>query len=339
MIGQVARARGEMPMTTQPKTMLDPELREPLEGFLAAIGGGFDLGNLQATREMVKGMIAAVKAQVPPIGGVDTEDRKVPGRDGQPDVPVRVYRPSAAAGRAVPALLWMHAGGWMLGDLEMDDLALAALAKEIGCVIVSVDYRLSPEHRFPAALHDCYAALAWLADESRALGVDPARIAVGGASAGGNLAASLALLARQRGGPRIAYQLLIYPSLDDRTALPASDDHPETYFWSRQNSIDAWTAYLGHPPGRDGVPTLAAPARATDLTGLPPAYIAVGTLDPFLDENIDYARKLIDANVACELRVYPGAFHAFDVFASQGRISQQFAADRNAALRRNLFGA
>src|SRR5690606_41543745 len=123
------------------------------------------------------------------------------------------YRP-AAAGEAVPGVLWVHAGGWLLGDREMDDLALAALATEIGCAIVSVDYRLAPEHRFPAALHDCYAALAWLADEAQALGVDPARIAVGGASAGGNLAASLALLARQRGGPRIAYQLLIYPSLD-----------------------------------------------------------------------------------------------------------------------------
>jgi len=326
-------------MTTQPKEMLDPELREPLEAFLDAIGGGFDLDDLPATRRMVSGMVAAIKAEVPRVAGVEIEDGRAPGRDGEPDVPVRVYRPSAGAGEALPALLWMHAGGWVLGDLEMDDLALAGLAKEIGCAIVSVDYRLSPEHRFPAALHDCYAALAWLADESRALGIDPERIAVGGASAGGNLAAAVTLLARDRGGPRIALQLLIYPSLDDRTARPAGDGRPETYFWSRQNSIDAWTAYLGHAPGRDGVSPLAAPARAQDLGGLPPAYIAVGTLDPFVDENIDYARRLIDSGVACELHVYPGAFHAFDVFASQGRISQQFSADRNAVLRRHLFSA
>src|SRR5690606_10385496 len=219
----------EKPMTTQPKELLDPELREPLEAFLQAIGGGFDLDDLPTTRRMVNGMIAAIKAQVPPIAGVGIEDRSAPGRDGEPDVPVRVYRPAAAV-EPLPALLWMHAGGWLLGDLEMDDLALAALAKEIGCAIVSVDYRLAPEHRFPAALHDCYAALAWLADEAQALGVDAGRIAVGGASAGGNLAAALALLARERRGPRIALQLLIYPSLDDRTARPAGDGRPETYF-------------------------------------------------------------------------------------------------------------
>src|SRR5690606_22453223 len=155
------------------------------------IGGGFDLNDLPATRRMVNGMIAAIKAEVPPIAGVEIEDRSAPGRDRGPDVPVRVYRPSSA-GEPLPALLWMHAGGWVLGDLEMDDLALAALAKEIGCAIVSVDYRLAPEHRFPAALDDGYAALTWLAGESRALGIDAARIAVGGASAGGNLAAALA---------------------------------------------------------------------------------------------------------------------------------------------------
>src|SRR5690606_35143740 len=139
------------------------------------------------------------------------------------------------------ALLWMHAGGWLLGDLEMDDLALAALAKEIGCAIVSVDYRLAPEHRFPAPLHDCYAAVAWHAAEAQALGVEAGRMAVGGASTGGTLAAALALLARGRRGPRIALQLLIYPSLADRTAGPAGGGRPEPYFWSRQNAIDAWT--------------------------------------------------------------------------------------------------
>lgn len=326
-------------MTTQPKTLLDPELKGPLEGFLEAIGGGFDLENIRATRHMVDGLVAAVNAEAPAVDGVDVEDREAPRPNGAAGVPVRLYRPSGTAGEALPALLWMHAGGWMLGGLELDDLLLAKLSKDIGCAIASVDYRLAPEHEFPAALDDTYSALSWLAAESPGLGIDPARIAVAGASAGGNLAAAVALAARDRRGPRIALQMLIYPSLDDRTVGPAGDGRPETYFWTRQNGIDAWTAYLGRAPGGADTSPLAAPARARDLHGLPPAYIAVGTLDPFLDESIDYARKLIDAEVPCELRVYPGAFHAFDVFAPQGRISRQFAADRDAALRRGLFPA
>lgn len=326
-------------MTTQPKELIDPEISAPLQGFLEATGGGFDLKDIPAMRQMTEGMIAGVKAAVPPIEGVQTEDYEAPGRDGGPSVRVRLYRPAHTVGEPLPALLWMHGGGWVLGDLELDDLLLAQLTKDVGCTVASVDYRLAPEHPFPAPLEDCYAALSWLAAEAPALGVDPLRIAVGGASAGGNLAAALALAARDRSGPRIAFQLLIYPALDDRTTGPATEDHPETLFWSRQNAIDAWAAYLGRAPGGEDVSPYAAPARADALGELPPAYLSVGTLDPFLDENIGYAQRLIDAGVPCELHVYPGAFHAFDVFAAEGRISRQFTADRNAVLRRNLFPA
>lgn len=323
---------------TQPKELLDPELAVPLEGFLAATGGGFDLGDVSGARRIVDGVIEAVKAQAPAIEGIETRDVDVPGHGNAPPVRVRVYRPSGRA-EALPAILWMHPGGWVLGSIDLDGLTAAQLAKAAECVAVSVEYRLAPEHPFPAALHDCYAALAWLGRESAALGVDPTRIAVGGSSAGGNLAAALSLMARDEGGVQPAFQLLVYPALDDRTAAEASESRPETLFWSRRNGLDAWTAYLGKQPGGDDVSPYAAPSRARDLSGLPPAYIATGALDAFLDENIDYARRLLAAGVPAELHVYPGACHAFDVFGAGSRIGQQFIAEREAVLRRALHPA
>ncbi|HEX6994198.1 MAG TPA: alpha/beta hydrolase [Gammaproteobacteria bacterium] len=322
---------------TQRQELLDPELATPLEGFLGAVGGGFDLGDVAAARRIVDGVTAAVKAQAPKLEGLEVRDLDVPGFEGAPPVRVRVYRPTGHA-EALPGLVWMHPGGWVLGSIDLDGLAVAQLAKEAECVAVSVEYRLAPEHPFPAALHDCYAALAWLGAEGGALGVDPTRIAVGGSSAGGNLAAALALMARDRGGVRPAFQLLIYPALDDRTAMPG-EMGPETLFWSRRNVIDGWAAYLGTRPGSDGVSEYAAPSRARDLAGLPPAYIAVGALDPFVDENIAYAGRLLAAGVAAELHVYPGACHAFDVFGADTRIGRRFIAERNAVLRGALYPA
>lgn len=317
---------------------LDPELAGPLEGFMGAFGGGFDLGDITAARRTVDDVIAAVKAQAPPVEGVTVRDLDVPGYGGGPSVRVRLYRP-VPHGEALPAIVWLHAGGWVLGNIELEDLAAAQLAKDVDCVVASVEYRLAPEHPFPAALHDGYAVLRWLAAEAPALGVDPSRIAVGGASAGGNLAAGIALIARDQGDVGLALQVLIYPSLDDRAAGPASAARPETLFWSRQNAVDAWTAYLHRPPGSDGVSAYAAPSRSEDLRGLPPAYMPIGALDPFLDENLDYARRLIRAGVPAELHVYPDACHAFDVFGSGSRIGAQFIEDRNAALRRVLHPA
>lgn len=320
---------------TQRHELLDPELAAPLEGFLGAVNGGFDLGDIPGARRTIDGVVAAVKANAPPVEGVETRDLDVPGFEGGPPVRVRVYRPTARS-EALPALLWMHPGGWVLGSIELDDLTAAQLAKDVECVVVSVEYRLAPEHPYPAALHDCYAALKWLAAESAGLAVDPNHIALGGSSAGGNLAAALALLARDRNEVRPVYQLLIYPALDDRTAAEPGPDLPETLFWSRRNSFDAWTAYLGRRPGANDVAEHAAPARATNLAGLPPAYIGVGALDPFVDEDIDYARRLLAAGVPTELHVYPGACHAFDVFGAGSRIGQRFITERNAVLRRAL---
>jgi acetyl esterase/lipase len=317
------------------KERLDPELVAPLEGFMQAIGGGFDLDDLAATRAMIDGMIAGINAGAPATPGIEITNHRAPGPANAPPVDVRLYRPSAAAG-PLPVLVWMHGGGWVLGSIELDELMCRQIAKDTGVIVASVNYRLAPEHPYPAPLEDCYAALEWVFGQARELRIDARRIAVGGASAGGGLAAGLALLARDRGKVPVAFQLLIYPAIDDRKTAQASATLPDTLFWSRKNALQAWTAYLAGGHGRDGVPPYAAVARATDLTGLPPAYVPVGALDPFLADDIAYARRLIDAGVAAELHVYPGAFHAFDVFAPESQVSRRFVAERDAALRRAL---
>ena len=317
------------------KERLDPELVAPLEGLMEAIGGGFDLDNLTATRTMLNAMVAGVIESVPPTEGIEITNHQVPGPRNAPAVHVRHYRPS---GERAPlaALVWMHGGGWVLGSVEFDELMCRELAKDAGIAVLSVNYRLAPEHPYPAPLDDCYAALEWAAANARELGVDARRIAVGGGSAGGGLAAGLALLARDRGEIPVAFQLLVYPALDDRKTAQASATLPDSLFWSRKNNLQAWTAYLAGQHGRDGVSPYAAPARATDLTRLPPAYMPVPALDLFVEDDLAYAARLIEAGVPTELHVYPGAFHAFDAFAPQARVSQRFVAERNAALRRAL---
>lgn len=317
---------------------LDPELVEPFRGVLGAMNGGLDFNDVPGQREMLAGLVAAVAAQAPPIAGVDTEDRRAPGADGAPDVPVRLYRPAGPSG-PLGAVLWMHGGGWALGDLALDDLMCRQLAKDTRSVVVAVEYRLAPEHPYPAALEDCHAALGWLHEHAGDLAIDPARVAIAGASAGGNLAAGLALAARDRGGPPIALQMLLYPSLDDRNAAPADAAHPDTIFWSRENNRLAWGLYLGAAAGGSDVPPYAAPARAADLSGLPPAYVAIGGLDLFVDDNAGYACRLTAAGVPTELHVYPAACHAFDVFAPEAAVAQRFTVDRNMALTRALGAA
>lgn len=318
------------------KTLLDridPEVAGPLQGMMQAIGGGLDLQDLAATRRLIGDMIGAMKAQAPPLDGVETADHQVPGMNGAPRVLVRLYRP-ADRPEALPVLLWMHGGGWLTGSIDMDDLMCAQLARAVGCAVASVDYRLAPENAFPAPLEDCLAALRWLAQESNSLRVDPGRIAVGGASAGANLAAGLALLARDRQEVQLSLQLLICPTLDDRNVLPANESRPENLFWSRANALTAWRAYLGPRFGGADVPVHAAPIRASDLTGLPPACIAAAELDMFVDDAVEYARRLMRAGVTTALHVYPGTFHAFDSIAPLAHVSRKLAADRNEALIR-----
>lgn len=263
-----------------------------------------------------------------PRDGVDVADRADAG------VPVRIYRPQAAASGG--ALLWLHGGGLIVGRPAMDDGRCVAWARDLGLTVVSVGYRLAPEHPFPAALDDAHTAWTWLHGAAPSLGVDPARVAVGGASAGGGLAACLAQRLRDAGSPPPAAQLLVYPMLDDRTAARRELDGAGHLVWTNRSNRAGWSAYLGRAPGAEALPAHAAAARAADLSGLPPAWIGVGTLDLFLDEDRAYAARLAAAGVATELHEVPGAPHGFDALAPQAAVARAFAARQAAFLRAHV---
>jgi acetyl esterase/lipase len=308
-------------------TRIDSELSGPLAAFLDQIGGSLDLSDIPSLRAGVAAAVA--DADIPARPGVDIADMQLPDSP----VTVRVYRPSGQ-NAALPVLLWVHGGGLVIGNVAQDDLLVGELVDNVGCAVVSVEYRLAPEHPYPVPLEDCYAALRWVAEQPD---FDRTRIAVGGASAGAGLAAALALLARDRADVWPMFQLLLYPMLDDRNIAPASALLPDTLVWSRENNRIGWNAYLGGAAGSEEVPRYAAAARVVDLAGLPPAYVAVGELDLFLDEDIDYARRLLAAGVPTELHVYPGAYHGFDAIAPQAGMSRRLIAERDRALK-EAFG-
>lgn len=312
---------------------LDPELAVVLQAMPAE--GLFDWDDLPATRTFIAEMLAQMMADVPDLGNVLKEDYKVPGPDGDPEVSVRIYRPAESTD-ALPGLLWMPGGGYVIGSVEQEDYAVQHVVKEVGCVVVSVEYRRAPEHPFPAPLEDCYAALKWVADNADDLGVNSAHLAVGGASAGGGLAAGLALLARDRGEVGLSFQLLVSPMIDDRNITPSSHEITDPRVWNREANLFGWRAYLGRYAAGEGVPPYAAVTRATDLAGLPPAYIPVGAQDLFVDESVAYAQRLMRAGVLTELHVYPGAFHGSEGYAPAAALSRRFIADRNEVLRRAL---
>ncbi len=236
---------------------------------------------------------------------------------------VRRHRPGdgATAAGPLPALLWIHGGGYVIGSAAQDDALCRHLADELGAVVAAVDYRRAPEHPFPAPLEDCHDALVWLAGQD---GVDPQRVAIGGASAGGGLAAGLALLAHERQQVTPILQLLIYPMLDDRTVLRSDIDEGGFRLWNNRSNDLGWRSYLAATPGSDGISNVASPARAQDLTGLAPAWMGVGTLDLFHDEDLAYAERLRAAGVTCQVEVVPGAFHAFDRVAPRSDVARQF---------------
>lgn len=250
-------------------------------------------------------------------------------------ISVRLHRPPSSPVGRLPAVLWIHGGGYVIGSAGQDDAVCRHLAVDLGALVAAVDYRLAPEHPFPVPLHDCHDALAWLADRDD---VDRDRVAIGGASAGGGLAAALALLARDRGEVRPTFQLLTYPMLDDRTAL--RHDVAERHFrlWNNAANRFGWRAYLGVEPGSAGVDPLAAPARCEDLSGLPPAWIGVGELDLFHDEDLAYADRLRAAGVPCEVLVVEGAFHGFDSVRPAAGITQRLRAAQARALAPALAG-
>ncbi len=243
-------------------------------------------------------------------------------------VSVRVHRPSTTR-TPLPAMLWIHGGGMVMGTAAQDDAVCRRFSQELGIMVAAVDYRLAPEHPFPVPLHDCYDALLWLA---RQADVETGRIVVGGASAGGGLAAGLALLARRRGEVQLAFQLLTYPMLDDRTATRADTGAAKRRLWSNASNRFGWQSYLGHAPGGSEVDGLAAPARVDDLAHLPPAWIGVGTSDLFYEEDVAYAERLNAAGVPCALDVVEGAFHGFDLVRPNAGVSQAFRSAQMAAL-------
>ena len=264
----------------------------------------------------------------PVIPGADmaaVEDRAVPGPAG--DVPVRVYR--AVEGDGLPLLVWYHGGGWVIGDLDTADVTCRELAARAGCVLVSVDYRLAPEHRFPAAHDDCYAATVWAAEHAAELGADAGKLAVGGDSAGGNLAAVVSLRARDEGGPAIRFQLLVYPVTDRNFETASYRDNADGYLLTRDGMIWFWDHYLG--PDGDGAHPHASPLRAASLAGLPPAHVVTAEYDPLRDEGEAYAERLREAGAPVTLTRYAGQIHAF--FGMHGILDDAARATDEAAER------
>ncbi len=312
------------------RDLIDPESRTTLDALLEAIPGGFNaIPDIRARRATVQQMLAAMV--VPENPNVTKKDRSVPGPHGAPDITVRIYRP-AGASDGLAGIYYIHGGGMILGDIEGEDAAATQICDEVGAVVVSVEYRLAPEHPHPAQVEDCYSGLVWMVKNATELGIDAERIAVYGASAGGGLTIATAMLACDRGGPALRFMMPIYPMIDDRNETPSSHEITDIGVWDRAGNIEAWGWYLGGKPADQ----YAAPARAEDVSGLPPAFIDVGTVDLFRDEDIAFAQRLMQAGVPCELHVYPGAYHASETLAPEAELSNRIWGTRIDALRRAL---
>lgn len=305
----------------------DPEVR-------AAIEAGPRLGTVTATNlAKLRADRLLMNDQVVLSDEVSRTDHVVPGPEGAPDIRLRVHRRRDADGD-LPCLYWIHGGGYVMGSPEQDDLRFDRWCQRFDVVGVAVQYRLAPEHPYPAGIEDCYAGLRWVKEHGGELGIDTSRVGIGGPSGGGGLAAALALLVRDRAEIEIDYQMLIYPMIDDRrTSVTANWDVP---VWDPPSNEFGWSSYLGDLFGTDDVPAHAAPARATDLSGLPPTFVMVGSLDGFADEDIEYAQRLNQAGVPVELHVYPGAPHGFEGFAPGTAVARQARHDINAWLAARL---
>ncbi|HKR92833.1 alpha/beta hydrolase [Novosphingobium sp.] len=314
-------------------SFVNPELRGVAAKMLQRTPGPpLSLANLKAVRMGMGRWNRPFRKDVP------VERKVIPGRKGQPDVPIYVV--NARPGLMRPAILHLHGGGFVLGSAAQSVADLQDLSSELGCLAVSVEYRLAPETSYAGSIEDNYAGLKWLHANALALGADRARIAVMGESAGGGHAALLAITARNRGEVPLVFQCLVYPMLDDRTgSTRAAPAHMGKLVWNAQANRFGWESFLGQEPGGRRVPFAAVPARVANLAGLPPAFIGVGSIDLFHDEDVEYARRLNDAAVPTELLVVPGAFHGFDGIAAadpNARVARWFTAVKKDALRRGL---
>jgi acetyl esterase/lipase len=322
ILGPVAFAAGRKASSPalDPAALVHPELREMVKMFTERMPNRppFTAESLATARSFSKNFMPK------PLSAPAIEEKLIPVPGGAPDVKVLVIG-AKTDGNKRPAVVFIHGGGYILGSAWGEVVSAQNLASELDCLVVSVDYRLAPETRFPGSLEDNYAALSWLHSNADALGVDRKRIAVVGGSAGGGHAAALAIAARDRGEIPLCYQVLIYPMLDDRTG---STHMPPpfigTYNWKAGDNEFGWTALLGVPAGSSSVPKGAVPARVEDLSGLPPAFIGVGSLDLFVEEDMAYAQRLVHAGVPTKLAVVPGAIHGFDQMAAQTRIAKEF---------------
>jgi acetyl esterase/lipase len=305
----------------------DPEL-----AAVVPLLANVDIGDVNAARASHDDMAASLPTTVDE-STLDIENRDIAGYEGDPAVAVRVFRSRRENG-TVPALLYIHGGGFVVGSIASEHESAATLAATLGIVVVSVEYRLAPEHPFPAGLHDCIAALDWLCQQADELGVDPSRVAVYGESAGGGLAAALALFNRDHGGPVLCFQFLAMPVLDDRLETQSMRAFIDTPGWDRPNAELSWAYYLGSA-GSEDVSPYAAPARARDLEGLPPAYVSTMEFDPLRDEGILYAMALLDAGVPVELHAYPGTYHGSSKVTTAD-VSRRMADEQMQVLRRAL---
>lgn len=314
----------------------DPALVAGLAGFLAQIEAiPLRADTIPAVRDHVRTLILPMGEQVAGRA-VGWEDRVIPGPTDAPDIEVTIVRPAVTPIAPVPGVLSIHGGGLVLGTRLWGTSDIIDLADRHGVVGVSPEYRLAPEHPGPAQAEDCYAALVWMVEHAAELGIDPERVIVLGASAGGGLAAAVALMARDRGGPALAGQLLNGPMLDDRNDTTSARQYDGIGAWDRNNNDTAWDAVCGEHRSTDRVSPYTAPARERDLSGLPPAYVEVGAAETFRDEAVDYALRIWAVGGQAELHVWAGGFHGFSGVVPDAVVSASANATRDAWLRRTL---
>ena len=315
----------------------DPELAAVLAALPGDMNAPIVISEIPARREFIRGMLTVSDDVLRRDGAIEFEERQVPGPAGEPDISLLILRPANHTGVG-PGLYNIHGGGMIMGDNRTGVEGLLDWVLEFRMVVVSVEYRLAPEHPHPAPVEDCYAGLVWTAEHAEELGIDPGRLAIMGGSAGGGLAAGTTLLARDRGGPALSHQILMCPMLDDRAITPSSQELDGEGVWDRNANVAGWTALLGERRGGPDVPPYAAPARAEDLSGLPPTFVDVGSVETFRDEAIDYAVRMSQAGVSVELHMWAGGFHGFESFAPQAVVSQAAGVARTSYARRAFGG-
>jgi acetyl esterase/lipase len=310
---------------------LDPQVAQALAPVFEAMGSSAPpvVGDVQSRRTFVEALMGSLMSGLPAGEGVEVSSHTTTAPDGA-EIAMRLFAPAGAAGG--PLVLYIHGGGMILGSVDLYEPLLRLLAASSGVALLAVDYRLAPEYPHPVPVEDCYTGLRWAAQHAADLGYDPSRLAVVGDSAGGGLAAGTALIARDRGGPSLTRQILIYPMLDDRNTVPPSAV-PDVLVWSYDDNATGWGALLGDQVGGSDVAPYAAPARAQDLVNLPATYIMVGDIDIFLREDLDYAARLSAAGVPVELHVHPGGCHGFDVFAHSSELGRRAHEDELRVLR------